>query len=143
MYGQYIHGLQSQPWNFPFQGNQQPPRGEPPQVNSFVPLNPGKPYPGSMNPTWGQGFKYNAPSQGSLPNQPTQVGYLTQNPPTPNLIGPSNYLQTAYDPTGIPTGPPPQNYQFAQVNRQLPFLATLDLPDLFRILNDPILHSPY
>jgi hypothetical protein len=29
------------------------------------------------------------------------------------------------------------------VNRQLPFLATLDLPDLSRILNDPILHSPY
>jgi hypothetical protein len=38
-----------------------------------------------MNPTWGQGFQYNAPSQGSLPNQPTQVGYLTQNPPPPNL----------------------------------------------------------
>jgi hypothetical protein len=28
------------------------------------------------------------------------------------------------------------------VNRQLPFLATLDLPDLSRILNDPIRHSP-
>jgi hypothetical protein len=28
------------------------------------------------------------------------------------------------------------------VNRQLPFLATLDLPDLSRILNDPISHSP-
>jgi hypothetical protein len=40
-------------------------------------------------------------------------------------------------------GLPPQNYQFPQVNRQLPFLATLDLPDLSRILNDPILHSPY
>jgi hypothetical protein len=29
------------------------------------------------------------------------------------------------------------------VNRQLPFLATLDLPDLSRILNDPIHHSPH
>jgi hypothetical protein len=29
------------------------------------------------------------------------------------------------------------------VNRQFPFLATLDLLDLSRILNDPILHSPY
>jgi hypothetical protein len=29
------------------------------------------------------------------------------------------------------------------VNRHLSFLATLDLPDLSRILNDPILHSPY
>jgi hypothetical protein len=28
------------------------------------------------------------------------------------------------------------------VNRQLPFLATLDLPNLSRILNDPIRHSP-
>jgi hypothetical protein len=29
------------------------------------------------------------------------------------------------------------------VNRQLHFLATLDLLDLSRILNDQILHSPY
>jgi hypothetical protein len=29
------------------------------------------------------------------------------------------------------------------VNRQLPFLATLDLLDLSRILNDPIHHSPH
>jgi hypothetical protein len=28
------------------------------------------------------------------------------------------------------------------VNQQLPFIATLDLPDLSRILNDPIRHSP-
>jgi hypothetical protein len=28
------------------------------------------------------------------------------------------------------------------VNRQLPFLATLDFPDLSGILNDPIRHSP-
>jgi hypothetical protein len=28
------------------------------------------------------------------------------------------------------------------VNQQLPFLATLDFPDLSRILNDPIRHSP-
>jgi hypothetical protein len=29
------------------------------------------------------------------------------------------------------------------MNRQVPFLATLDLPNLSRILNDPILHSPH
>jgi hypothetical protein len=29
------------------------------------------------------------------------------------------------------------------MNRQLPFLATLDLLELSRILNDPILHSPH
>jgi hypothetical protein len=78
-----------------------------------------------------------------MPNQPTNVGYLTQNHPQPNLIRPSNYLQTAYSPTGISTGLPLQNYQFPQVNRQFPFLVTLDLPDLSRILNDIILHSPY
>jgi hypothetical protein len=96
-----------------------------------------------MNPTWGQYFQSNASFQGSIPNQPTHVGYLTQNPPPWNLTGPSNYPQTTYDPTSIPTGLPPQNYQFPQVNRQLSFLDTLGLLDLYRILNDHILHSPY
>jgi hypothetical protein len=96
-----------------------------------------------LNPTWGQNFQSNVPFQGNIPNQPNPVGYLPQNPPQLNLSGLSNYLQTAYGPTGIPMGLPPQNYQFPQVNRQFPFLATLDLPDLSRILNDPILHSPY
>ena len=36
----------------------------------------------------------------------------------------------------------PQSHQYPQVNQQLPFIATLDLPDLSRILNDPIHHSP-
>ena len=52
-------------------------------------------------------------------------------------------MQLAYGPICIPTGLPPQNYQFPQVNRQFHFLATLDLLDLSRILNDLILHSPY
>jgi hypothetical protein len=34
----------------------------------------------------------------------------------------------------------PHQYHL-QVNRQLPFLATLDLPDLSRLTNDPIFHS--
>jgi hypothetical protein len=96
-----------------------------------------------MNPTWGQGFQSNTPSQGNLPNQPTQVGYSTQNPPPLNLTRPPNYIQTSFGPTGIPTGLPPQKYQFPQVNRQFSFLATLDLLDLSSILNDLILHSPY
>jgi hypothetical protein len=89
-----------------------------------------------MNPTWGQNFRSNVPFQGNIPN-------LNQNPPQLNLSGLSNYLQITYGPTGIPMKLPPQNYQFPQVNRQLSFLATLDLPDLSRILNDPILHSPF
>jgi hypothetical protein len=52
-------------------------------------------------------------------------------------------MQTTYSPTGIPMGLPPQSHQYLHVNRQLPFLATSDLPDLSRILNDPILHSPH
>jgi hypothetical protein len=51
-------------------------------------------------------------------------------------------MQTAYGPTSLPTGLPPKSHQYPHVNRQLPFLATLDLTDLSRILNDPICHSP-
>jgi hypothetical protein len=51
-------------------------------------------------------------------------------------------MQTAYGPTGLPMGLPPQSHQYPHLNRQLPFLATLDLPVLSRILNDPIRHSP-
>jgi hypothetical protein len=96
-----------------------------------------------MNPTRGQNFHSNVPFQGNIPNQPNPGGFLTQNPPQSNLLGLSNYLQTTYGPTGIPMGLPPQKYQFPQVNKQFPFLSTLDLPDLSRILNDPIFHSPY
>jgi hypothetical protein len=60
----------------------------------------------------------------------------------PNLPGSSHYMQTTYGPTSLPTGLPPQSHQYPHVNRQLPFLATLDLLDLSRILNDLIHHSP-
>jgi hypothetical protein len=135
--------LQSQPWNLLFQGNLQTSGRQYPQVNSFVPPNFDQPYQGSLNPTWGQSIQSSVPFQGNIPNQPNLAGYTPQNPPQLNLSGLSNYLQIAYGPTGIPKGLPPQNYQFPQVNRQFPFLATFDLPDLSRILNDPILHSPY
>jgi hypothetical protein len=69
------------------------------------------------------------------------MGYM---PPhqQPNLPVSSHYMKTCYGPTSIPTGIPPQSHQYPHVNRQLPFLATLDLPDLYRILNDPIHPSP-
>jgi hypothetical protein len=35
----------------------------------------------------------------------------------------------------------PHQYH-TQINRQLPFLTTLDLPDLSQLTNDPIFHSP-
>jgi hypothetical protein len=59
-----------------------------------------------------------------------------------NLPGSSHYMQTAYGPTGLSMGLPPQSHQYSHVNRQLPFLATLDLQDMSRILNDSICHSP-
>jgi hypothetical protein len=59
-----------------------------------------------------------------------------------NLPRSSHYMQTDYGPTGLLMGLPPQSHQYSHVNRQLPFLATLDLPDLSRILNDLIRHSP-
>jgi hypothetical protein len=54
VYGQNVPVLQNQPWYLPFQGNLQPSGGKHPQVNYFVPPNLGQPYPGSLNPTWGQ-----------------------------------------------------------------------------------------
>jgi hypothetical protein len=66
-----------------------------------------------MNPIWGQNFQSNSPFQWSLLNQPTLVGYSTQNPPQPNFLVLYNYLQTAYGPIGISTVLPPQNYQFS------------------------------
>jgi hypothetical protein len=51
VYGKYTLGLQRQPWNFPFQLNKQHHGGKNPQLNSFVPRNLRKPYPGSINPT--------------------------------------------------------------------------------------------
>jgi hypothetical protein len=58
--------------------------------------------------------------------------------------GPSGYnipLKPIYGSNGILM--PHQYYHYPQINRQLPFLATLDLPDLSRLMNDPILHSPF
>jgi hypothetical protein len=143
IYGQHVPVLQYQPWNLPFQGNLQPSGGGNPQVKYFVPPNLVQLYPGSLNPTWGQKFQSNVPFQGNTYNQPNPVGYLPQNPPQLNLSGLSNYLQTFYGLTRIPMVLPPHTYHFPQVNRQFPFMATLDLSDLSRILNGTILHSPY
>jgi hypothetical protein len=85
VYGKSIPALQSQPWSLPFQGSQQSSGGKHPQINSFIPHNLGQPFIGSMNPTWGQNFQSHAPLQGRPTNQPTSVGYSTQNPPQLNF----------------------------------------------------------
>jgi hypothetical protein len=88
------------------------------------------------NPIWGSGQTTQPRTQGQNP-----WGYYPFQPP-PNPPGSSLWGKTAYSPTGLPTGLPPQSHQYPQVNWQFPFLATLDLPYLSRILNDPIRHSP-
>jgi hypothetical protein len=70
------------------------------------------------------------------------MGYLPPHPHV-NLPRSSHHMQTTYVPTGISMGIPLQIHQYPHVNRQFPFLATLDLPDLSRILNEPILNSPH
>jgi hypothetical protein len=56
------------------------------------------------------------------------------------------YPQQGYPP--LPRDNPYIAYQyptFQQLvfNRQLPFLETLDLPNLSQLMNDPIFHSPF
>jgi hypothetical protein len=76
----------------------------------------------------------------NVPQQPSNPAYTGQQ--QPYMGGPTGYNyppQPVYGPTGVPT---PHQYH-PQVNRQLPFLATLDLPNLSRLTNDPILHFPF
>jgi hypothetical protein len=57
-----------------------------------------------------------------------------QNPP---LWGKNPYQQGWNPQFGSPQRP------YMPFNPQFPFLATLELPDVSRLTNDPILHSPY
>jgi hypothetical protein len=68
----------------------------------------GQPYPGVTNPIWGSG-------QTTQPQVPTQTqgynpwGYYPIRPPQ-SQPGPSLYGQSAYGPTGLSTGLPPQSH---------------------------------
>jgi hypothetical protein len=110
--------------------------GKQPQASFVVPPIIGQPYPGTSNPIWGSNAQPHAPVQGY-----NSMNYFPphQQPKLPISL---HYMQTAYGPTSLLTRLPPQSHYYPHVNRQLPFLATLDLPDLSRILNDPIRHSP-
>jgi hypothetical protein len=50
-------------------------------------------------------------------------------------------LQPRYGPTGVPM--PHGYHQYPHNNQKLPFLATLDLPDMSHLTNDPIQHAPF
>jgi hypothetical protein len=139
-YGQNIPLTLAQYWNFN-QNNPQSIGGKQPQASSFIPPSIGQPYPVPSNSIWDSNARLNVPIQGNNPNQYNPINYMPShqqsNPPRS-----SHYMQIAYGPNIIPMRLPPQSHQYPHVNRQLPFLATLDLPDMSRILNDPIHHSP-
>ena len=75
-----------------------------------------------------------------IPQQP-QYGQVNPNYPGGYTI------QNAHPIPGYPGYPPPgtglitQGYQ--DPSHQLPFIETLDLPDLLRLTNDPIFYLPY
>jgi hypothetical protein len=126
MYGKYTPGSLAQLWNLLAQGNPQSSGGQQPQVNSFVPPHSVQPYPSYLNPTCGSYVQYSVPFQGNISNQPNPMGYIPPNPTQQNLSGLSTYMQTSYSPTGTLMRLPPQSHQYPHVNRQLPFLATLN-----------------
>jgi hypothetical protein len=74
--------------------------------------------------------------------KPPYIGGQLGKPPY--MGGPYGFV-TLPQPGYIPIGVPMQYgyHQYQQTNRQLPFLATLDLPNLSRLTNDPILHAPF
>jgi hypothetical protein len=58
--------------------------------------------------------------------------------------GPSSFSispQPGFVPTSVSI--PYGYHQYLQSNQKLPFLATLDLPDMSRLTNDPIQHAPF
>jgi hypothetical protein len=79
---------------------------------------------------------------GGQSGQPPYMGGQPGKPPY--MGGPSSFSispQPGYGPTGVPM--PYGYHQYPHANRQLPFLATLDLPDLSHLTNDPIQHAPF
>ena len=56
---------------------------------------------------------------------------------------PSGQNPWGQPPPGWNPGTPPYQQTQMSFNPQLPFLATLELPDVSKLTNDPILHNPY
>jgi hypothetical protein len=84
-------------------------------------------------------------------NAHTPLGYANVSHPSSNPVYPGHQQPYVGGPTGYNyppnlvyghTGVPMLHQYHPQINRQLPFLATLDLPDLSQLTNDPTFHSP-
>jgi hypothetical protein len=122
----------SNPWNVPFSGNPHFPTRQ----NSQTPQKP--PYGQTPNPTLNPQNPSGYPPLTHTSQNTSNPMYLGQN--QPYMRGPTSY-NYPHNPVLGPTGVPLPHQHYPQVNRQLPFLATLDLPDLSRLTNDPIHHS--
>jgi hypothetical protein len=120
-------------WNVPFPGNPQFSA----RHNSQAPQQ--TPYGQMPN------LAYNPQNPSDYPPL-THVFQNTSNPVYPGQHQPHTRGTTSYNyphnPVYGPTGVPMPHQHYPQVNRQLPFLETLDLPNLSRLTNDPIYHSP-
>jgi hypothetical protein len=121
------------PWSIPFQGNPHASMGQ----NVQTPQQP--PYGQMTNPPYNPQNPSGYPPLTHASQNTTNPAYLGQN--QPHMRGPTSY-NYPHNPVMGPTGVPLPHQHYPQVNRQLPFLATLDLPDLSRLTNDPIYHSP-
>jgi hypothetical protein len=83
-------------------------------------------------------------------NSHNPPGYANVSQPSSNHVYPGHQQPYVGGPIGYnyppnlvygPTGVPMPNQYHPQINRQLPFLGTLDLLDLSQLTNDPIFHS--
>jgi hypothetical protein len=110
-YGQNIPPSLAQYWNYLIQHNPHSTEGKQPQASSVIPPSTSQPYLGTSNPIWGSNAQPHAPIQGYNP-----MNYL---PPHQQLNLPSSlhYMQTAYGPTSLLMGLPPQSHQYPHMNR--------------------------
>jgi hypothetical protein len=120
------------PWNAPFSGNPHASTGQ----NVQTPQQP--PYGQMPNPPYNPQNPSGYPPLTNTSQNISNPMYLGQN--QPHMRGTMSY-NYPHNPVLGPTGVPLPHQHYPQVNRQLPFLATLDLPDLSRLTNDPIYHS--
>jgi len=83
------------------------------------------------------------PYPGYTYQQPQQPQYGPVNPGFPGGYNIPNVIPVPSYPGYPPPGTGLVTQSFRDPNRQLPFIATLDLPDLTRLTNDPINYLPF
>ena len=105
----------------------------PPQGNAYIPQQ--NPYVAQQGPQWYAHNQHPGPQPLYEQNYQAYNPY-GQNPPGQNIWG-LNFSKIGWN---VNTGPyqrPPMPF-----NPQLIVIATLELPDVSKVTNDPILHNP-